>query len=216
MSHFTYNMMVTGIFLLRSSETYYQISGWIVILILILPLLPGLYLTMRQRLHHETPIPKHLILSPYEPSDLEALAVLPIKADWKILSTQANRTIACLRVGNDIVGFATGFTDEKRNGYVDGIYVHPSWRRQYRGAALLDVVQEDLIGCGALQVRVLVQPGENRSRAFFHNLFWHSSIQVLILDGSKALFKEAIKDLLKGLRKEKHGQSELEIPRDLL
>ena len=34
MSHFTYNMMITGIALLRSSEGYYRMSGWVVVLAL--------------------------------------------------------------------------------------------------------------------------------------------------------------------------------------
>jgi hypothetical protein len=216
MSHFTYNMMVTGIFLLRSSDRYYQISGWIVVLILILPLLPGLYLTIRRRMGKSSPAPESLVLSPFEAADLEQLSALPVNADWSSLTAQPNRTLLCLRTGTEVLGFATGFVDDKKNGYIDGVYVKPSWRRQYWGAALLDAVQEALVGCGAGEVRVLIKPGENRSRSFFHNLFWRTRVQILGPDEPAPRFEKAIKTLFSGLKKEKSAMDELEIPRNLV
>ncbi len=172
MSHFTYNMMITAAALLLSSEAYYRISGWIVVLFLFLPLLPGFYLVLRRRMGREAPPPENLILSHFEPSDLEQLSAFPVKADWAALGAQPNRVILCLRAGEEILGFATGFVDDKKNGTVDGIYIQPHWRRQYWGATLLDAVQEELKNCGAGQVRVLVKSEESLSKSFLHNLFW--------------------------------------------
>ncbi len=214
MSHFTYNMMVTGIFLLRSSDRYYQISGWIVILFLILPLLPGLYLTLRRRIRKEVPAPKSLVLSHFEASDLEQLSAFPVKADWSMLAAQPDRVIVCLRAGGEILGFATGFVDDRKNGTIDGIYVQLNWRRQYWGAVLLDAVQEDLRNCGATEVRILLKSEESRSKAFIHNLFWRTRIQVFGQDNSTPTFIYSIRELL-NLKKGKTSEGGLEIPRNI-
>jgi GNAT superfamily N-acetyltransferase len=209
MAHCTYNMMITGVALLLSSEMYYRISGWIMILILLLPLIPGLYLTIRKRIRKETPAPENLILSHFEPSDLEQLSAFPVKADWAALSAQPDRVVLCLRAGEEILGFATGFVDDRKNGQIDGIYIQPRWRRQYWGAALLDAVQEELQNCGAVEVRVLLKPEENRSKAFIHNLFWRTRIQVFSQDNPAPSFVYAIRELI-NLKKGKTTEGGLE------
>jgi ribosomal protein S18 acetylase RimI-like enzyme len=215
MAHFTYNMMITGVALLRSSELYYQICGWIVVLFLLLPLVPGLYLAIRRRIRKAAPAPENLVLSPYEPSDLEQLSGIPVIADWKALVSQTNRSLLCLHANAEVVGFVTGFIDEKSVGYVDGIYVRPDWRRQYWGATLLDAVQEELKNCGATEVRVLVKSEEKLSRSFLHNLFWKTNIQILSQGNPKPTFVEIIRSLFNDIKRKKTGEMKLEIPRDI-
>jgi GNAT superfamily N-acetyltransferase len=215
-AHFTYNMMMTGIILLRSSEGYYQLSGWIVVFILILPPIPGLYITIRRRLRNEVPQPESLTLSPIDKSDIEQLSTLPVKADWRVLMNQANRIILGLHVNAEIVGFATGFVDDKHIGYVDGLYVTPNWRRQYWGATLLDAILQELRHCGAEEIRVSVKPNENRIRSFLHNLFWRAEIEIMARDDSEQTVKTAIKSLFRNLQEEKIGKYDLEIPRNLM
>jgi hypothetical protein len=214
MSHFTYNMMVTGVFLLRSTDRYYQISGWIVILFLILPLLPGLYVTIRRRMRKEIPAPESLVVSQFEPSDLEQLSAFPVKADWSILTSQPNRVVLCLRAGEEVIGFTTGFVDELKIGTIDGIYVQPRWRRQYWGAGLLDAAQDELRNCGATEVRVLLKSDDNRSKAFFHNLFWRTRIQIFNQDQSRPTLIYSIREALH-LKRDKTSKGGLEIPGNL-
>lgn len=216
MSHFTYNMMLVGVALLRSSESYYQISGWIVVLTLMLPLMPGILLTIRRYMRNDPALPENLTLSPLEKTDLVQLSILPVKVEWQMLAEQVNRTILCLRAGIEIIGFATGFVDDKAFGYVDGIYVTPKWRRQYWGSTLLNAIQDALKNCGAAEVRIAVQPVELRTRSFFHNQFWHASLHILTRDKSEQTFRSAIKRLTNDLRKEKTSEHELEIPRNLI
>lgn len=213
-SHFTYNMVVTGIALLRSSEEYYRISGWVVIFALVLPLLPGIVVLLRRGLRTEPPIVEHLVISLFEDSDLRQLCGLPIKTDWHILSRQGNRTILCLRAGQEIVGVVTGYLDMTM-GHIDGIYVAPRWRRQYWGTRLLDAIEEELKTCGASEVRVLVRPNEHRARSFLHNQFWSTGVHVLTRVEKKQSFKASMKNLLSELKKEKPGDYELELPRNL-
>jgi membrane protease YdiL (CAAX protease family) len=215
MAHFTYNMMLMGIILLRSSERYYQICGWIVVLFLLLPLIPGLYLTIQRRTRTEKPAPESLVLSHYEPSDLEQLSALSVKADWAALVSQTNRTLLCLRSTTEVVGFATGFIDDKNVGYIDGIHIKPAWRRQYWGATLLDAVQEELKNCGATEVRVSVKSEEKLSRSFLHNLFWKTNIQILNQGNAKPAFVDIIRSLFNDMKRKRTGELELEIPRDL-
>jgi len=216
MSHYTYNMMITGIALLRSSESYYQMSGWVVVVTLMLPLVPGLFIAIRRYIRKEVSTPENMTLVSFVKSDLEQLSAFPVKAEWESLAGQANRTILCLRAGSEIVGFVTGFIDDKLNGYVDGVYVTPKWRRQYWGATLLDSILDELKNNGATDVRVAIKPTENRTRSFLHNLFWRSGIQILSKEESEQTFKTAMKNLFRDLKKEKPGEYELEIPRDLI
>jgi GNAT superfamily N-acetyltransferase len=139
-----------------------------------------------------------------------------VKADWQALSNQANRTILCLRAKTEIVGFVTGFIDDNKFGYVDGVYVAPKWRRQYWGTALLDAIHDQLTSDGATEVRITVKTGENRTRFFLHNLFWRTGIHVLIREETEQTFKTAISSLFRELKKEKVGEYELEIPRNML
>lgn len=216
MAHFTYNMMITGIILLRSSERYYQVSGWVVVLALMLPLLPGLYLIMRRALRRESSVPQHLILSPLKTSDLEQLTRFPIKADWQALAIQPDRLIFCLHTEATIIGFVTGFVDDSRFGYVDGVYVTPPWRRQYWGTTLMEAIHEELKDCGAAEIRIAAKTGENRIRFFLHNLFWRTDVHVLTKDESEQTFKTAMKTLFSELRKEKPREYEMQIPRNLI
>jgi hypothetical protein len=163
----------------------------------------------------EAPAPENLILSHFESSDLEQLSAFPVKADWAALSAQPDRVVLCLRAGEEILGFATGFIDDKKNGIVDGAYIQPRWRRQYWGATLLDAVQEELKKCGAGQVRVIVKSEENFSKSFLHNLFWKTRVQILSQDDSKPDPINAIRFLFNHLKKKKTGETQLEIPREL-
>lgn len=167
-------------------------------------------------MRNEPASPENLILSPLEKTDLVQLSTFPVKADWRVLDEQTNRTTLCLRAGTEIIGFVTGVVDNKAIGYVDGLYITPKWRRQYWGTTLLDAIHEELRNCGATEIRIAVKPGENRTRSFLHNLFWRTSLHILTQDESEQTFRSAIKSLTNGLRKEKTGEHELEIPRDLI
>jgi membrane protease YdiL (CAAX protease family) len=216
MSHFTYNMMITGVMLLRSSERYYQISGWIVVVTLMLPLVPGFVIAIRRYIRKSDLSPEKMTLSPFQESDLEQLSAFPVKADWVSLAGQVNRKILCLRVDEEIVGFVTGFIDDNHYSYVDGVFVAPKWRRQYWGATMLEAILEELKNNGAIDVRAAIKPTDNRTRSFLHNLFWRSGVQILTKDESEQTFKSAMKYLFRNFKKEKPGEYELEIPRDLI
>jgi hypothetical protein len=216
MAHFTYNMMLMGVLLLRSSEMYYQICGWIVVLFLILPLIPGLYLVIRRRMYKVAPAPENLVLSHYEPSDLEQLSGIPVIADWKALVSQTNRTLLCLHANAEVMGFATGFIDEKSMGYIDGIYIKPTWQRQYWGATLLDAIQEELKNCGAAEVRVIVKSEERLSRSFLGNLFWKTNLQILNQGDPKPAFMDVLRSSFKDLKIRKTRDTKVEIPRNFM
>jgi hypothetical protein len=194
----------------------FRVSGWVVVLTLAVPLMPGLYVAIHRYLRKEPPIPETLTLSPLGPSDLTQLSMLPVIADWPALRNQANRIMYCLRAGTEIIGFVTGFIDDKKLGYVDGVYITPKWRRQYWATTLLDVIHEELKQCGASEVRIIVKPNEIRTRSFLHNLFWRTGIEILTKDESAQTFRSAIKTLFNDLKKEKPSDSELEIPRNLI
>ena len=169
---------------------------------------------IRRRMHKETRATDSLVISHFKPSDLEQLSAFPVKANWSILSAEPNRVVLCLRTGEEVLGFATGFIDDRKNGTIDGVYIQPHWRRQYWGATLLDAVQEELRNCGAAEVRVLLKPEESRSKAFIHNLFWRTRIQIFSQDRSAPTFIYSVRELL-NLKKSKTSEGGLEIPENL-
>jgi len=223
MAHFTYNMIIAAMPLLRSSDPYFQFSGMIVLTVLILPLLPGLYLTLKLRLSKSNPHPNTFSLSPAAESDLPKLNALPVTADWQALLAQSNRVILCLRGGDELIGFATGFM-EQDTANIDGVYVVPEWRRQYWGMKLLAAIQEHFKNLGVETQRSFLLPGENKPMSFFHNVFWRPSVLVLtpkdppvfsvIMQKAKVSLREKLVNWRPFSRK-KIQKNELEIPRDL-
>lgn len=225
MAHFTYNMIVTAMPLLRSSDPYFQFSGMVVLAVLALPLLPGLYLTLKLRFSKSTSLPDTFSLSPATEGDLPKLNALPVTADWQALFAQTNRAILCLRGGDELIGFATGYI-ETNTANIDGVYVTPQWRRQYWGAKLLEAIQEQFKNQDVETQRSFIFPDENKHMAFLHNMFWRPSAYVLTPQ-ARPVFHASIQQLKTNLRekftnwktslkKDKPQKCELEIPRDIL
>jgi hypothetical protein len=225
MAHFTYNMIVTAMPLLRSSDPHFQFSGMIVLAVLVLPLLPGLYLTLKLRFSKSNSLPDSFSLSPATESDLPKLSAFPVTADWRALLAQTNRAILCLHGGDELIGFATGCI-EKNTANIDGVYITPQWRRQYWGAKLLEAIQEYFKNLGVETQRSFILPNENKHMAFLHNMFWRPSAYVLTpktppafpasMQQLKTNLREKLVNWKTSLKKDKSQESELEIPRDIL
>ncbi len=225
MAHFTYNMIVVAMPLLRSSDPYFQFSGMIVLAVLVLPLLPGLYLTLKLRLSKSNSLPDSFSLSAADESDLPQLSAFPITADWHALLAQTNRTILCLRGDHELVGFATGYM-EGTTANIDGIYITPHWRRQYWGAKLLNAIQEHFKALNVETQKSFLLPNENKQMAFLHNMSWRPSAYV-VTPKTLPIFSESAQQMKADLRekfanwkisfkKDKPQAIELEIPRDIL
>ena len=225
MTHFTYNMIIVSTPLLRSNDPTFQLSGMVVLAVLALPLLPGLYWTLKLRFSKSNFLADSFILSPATESDLPKLSALPVKADWPLLLVQANRTILCLHGNDELIGFVTGYV-EKNSANIDGVYVIPQWRRQYWGAKLLDAIQEQFKDLGTDTNRSSLLPGEKQQMAFLHNLSWRPSAYILTPKAMPS-FSTAVQQLKSDFRenlakwklwnkKNKPQGTEIEIPRDIL
>ena len=225
MMHFTYNMIAVAMPLLRSSDPSFRFSGMVVLAVLVLPLLPGLYWTLKLRFSKSNFIPESFSVSTATQRDLPTLSALPITADWGALLTQPNRTILCLRGSHALIGFATGYM-ENNTANIDGVYVTPQWRRQYWGAKLLDAIQEYFKRLNVETQRAFILPSENRHMAFFNNIFWRPSVLVLTPQFpfvfstlTQKLKIELHKKFINwkiSFKKDKSPEIELEIPRDIL
>lgn len=224
MAHFTYNMIIVSMPMLRSSDPHFQLSGMVVLAVLALPVLPGLYWTLKLRFGKSAPLPDSLSLSPAAESDLQNLNALPVTADWTALLQQSNRVTLCLRDGDNLIGFATGFS-EKDTATIDGVYVSPQWRRQYWGAKLLDAIQEHFKAQNIEAQRSFLLPNERKQMAFLHNLSWQPSVYMLT-PNEKPEFSASVQKLKSDLRERwlawksrkqnEQEEHELEIPRDIL
>jgi membrane protease YdiL (CAAX protease family) len=216
MSHFTYNMMIVGVILLRSNETYYQISGWIVVAALVLPLLPGLFCTLRQLPGKGRTFPKALTVSSATVSEVERLSALPVNADWNALLSQSNRTTFCLRAEEEVLGFVTGFVNEQGPATLDGVFIKPEWRRQYWGSTLLDTLREHFEDQGVSEIRAVLLVNEKHPAAFFRNTFWRLRAQILS-PGEFPSFVSTLKKGWQNLREafKKNVIDDLDIPRDI-
>ena len=225
MAHFTYNMIIVASPLLRSSDPAFQLSGMVILVVLALPLLPGLYWTLKLRFSKSNSLPDSFTLTPAAESDLPKLNALPIKADWPALLSQTNRTILCLRGDDELIGIVTGYV-EKNAANIDGVYVTPQWRRQYWGAKLLSAIQDHFKNSGVETTRSALLPGEKKQMAFLHNLYWRPGTYILNPKATPA-FSTAVQQLKSDFwenitkwrawnKKEKPQEIEIEIPRDIL
>ena len=212
MSHFTYNMMVTGIILLRSSEAYYQASGWIVVATLAVPLLPGLVWTVWRSLRKEPSFPETLTLAPASEADLPLLAALPVQADWSALLTQTDRSVLCLKGNGSLVGFVTGAVRDGR-AWVDGLYVVPAWRRQAWASKMLAAFQEQVRAEDVEEFRAAVHNKDERTLNFLSTQFWRTRAVLSAPISDEPSFGGVMQAFRAELfRKKNIEQPELEIP----
>ncbi|MBT3190649.1 MAG: CPBP family intramembrane metalloprotease [Anaerolineae bacterium] len=218
-SHFTYNVMIVGVILLRSSEPYYYRSGLIVVFTLALPLLPGLIWKLKRFFSKKSPLPDSLFFSPAVDDDVPKLSALLVKADWDVLLKQINRTTLCLHAGDELIGFVTGFEDEQNFAILDGVYITPKWRRQYWGATLVNVFSESMQSAEEAEVRAILLKEEKNPVSFFYNQLWNTRAQILVAEEYPVfvpMVKKGWYTFLKSLRKKKTPEIEQEIPRDIL
>jgi len=161
--------------------------------------------------------PKALSISPATASDIEQLSALPVKADWKSLLAQSNRTTFCLRAEDELLGFATGFVNEGKSATLDGVFVKPEWRRQYWGSTLLDALREQFENQDVSDIRAVLLNKEKSPEAFLRNIFWRPRAQILIPEEFPT-FNSTLKKSWQNLREafKKNVEEDLEIPRDIL
>jgi GNAT superfamily N-acetyltransferase len=218
MAHFSYNMLITAMPLLLSDVPSYRYSGLIVLLVLLLPLLPGPLWSLAKRLGKLPHLPENIYLNPASAEDQTVLSALPIKADWETLLMDPKRVTLCLRADAEIIGVASGQIDAQNVGQIDAVYVSPRWRRQSWGSTLLEALQKQLDDLGAVNVHAVLLSNEKQSVNFLNNAFWRSSARVLspgVTPTPSGLLAN-LKEEGTRLRRTSAQEIDLQIPRKIL
>jgi len=159
-AHYFYNALLTALPLLRSGNGYFVVSGLIVVLLVALPVLPGVLRWLRRR--KRPPLPAPVIL-PGSPADREA--ALRIGAPAAALG-DPGVGLFCLRAGGQVVGYALGLVVQG-TGTVKGLYIEPAYRRRYHGSDLYAVLADWFREQGAERVRVTVPVRDGIATAFW-------------------------------------------------
>ena len=216
-SHFTYNMIIVGVVLLRASEPYYFRSGLVVLFIIGLTLLPGLVWQTRSWFKKGEPQPDKLILTDATLEDVPMLATMPIKADWDTLLRQPDRVTLVLRAENSLVGMTTGTINEEY-AMLDGVYVDPKWRRQFWASTMIDAIKEIVLQEHNIELRTVLYKDDTKAAEFLYGQQWRTKAQIITPGEApvfSVIFKEGWHALLRSFKK-KEPEPELEIPREEL
>jgi hypothetical protein len=216
-AHCGYNMLISSTGLFQSTDPYYQFSGWVLVALLLALLLPGLIVWFRKKIGWTPPAADDFDLGPANTADLPQLAALPVKADWPSLLGDEKRIILCLRQGNQLLGFSTGYISGSASAIIDGVFVVAKWRRAYWGTTLLECLQEQFKAKGIEDYYSYIEEQETSASAFLRNLFWRIDTTVM-KQADRPVFNAAfVKSTLSRLRKQRLYQTqpviELEIPR---
>jgi hypothetical protein len=139
--HMTYNAMLGALPMLRSGEPYFIFSGLLVVLVLISPVLVGIWRARHNRLRGlQIAAPD---IGPAASDDLPGLADLPVHGlNWSELLDDPQSIILCLRAGRQVIGVAAGQLVDNL-GELTVVYVLPAWRR-YWGSRLADAASDAL------------------------------------------------------------------------
>ncbi len=175
-AHFSYNALISSVSLLQSSDPYYLFSGIVVLLVVLSLPLPGLLAWLKTR---NKPELDTLTLADATPEDVPALSGLPVKADWSALLADENRATLCLRAGQEMIGFATGYRTGEDKSVMDGVYVAPAWRKMYLGTKLAEALRERFLTSGPVELFSYVEHGDNDAKDYLTNMFWKSGATVL-------------------------------------
>jgi GNAT superfamily N-acetyltransferase len=178
MGHISINALLGAIILFRSPEPKFFLSGWVIVVVLLVPVIPGAIQAMRCRLSGSPPA--NPVVRPASALDIPLLATLPCDiADWHTIFSTEYSQLYVLALGDTVVGAAWGTVDMDAKGSVDGIYVAPAWRRQYWGTRLLNALRTSLEAMGATQLSVGIEAHQKTEKSFWASLGWRPAQQIL-------------------------------------
>jgi GNAT superfamily N-acetyltransferase/membrane protease YdiL (CAAX protease family) len=165
-AHYTYNAVIVGQPLLRSSEPYFFLSGLAVVLLPTLPLLLALLGRRWARPH-----PSDVRIRPVTLEEVPSLALLgregphpPFEALEAGLS-DPSRVGVWAEVDGQPVGFAAATLGPLAR--VETVFVAPAYRRQGLGTRLWEALRAALEERGATSWEVRLSPRDSVARAFW-------------------------------------------------
>jgi len=177
-AHFTWNSMLGALPLLRSGQSFFVVSGVIVLIAMLAPVAPGLVQRVR-RLRRRDLAPVQPEIVPATEKDLATLRALAIEgADWESWLRDPAVTVLCLHANRDVVGVAAGRVEPDGIAVVLTVYVAPAWRRRYWASALVDQLCERLRSHGAQWIESAASMGDRVAIAFWACLGWRVDRQV--------------------------------------
>jgi ribosomal protein S18 acetylase RimI-like enzyme len=192
-AHFAYNAGLGALPLLRSGESYFVVSGLIVIATMLAPVVPGMLIAARRRLRGKKKAVASIQIRQGTSADRERLAALPIQGpDWATLldgSTElaevealaevgSRAAAVCLQADDDLAGVAAGRVSDEGIGQILAVYVAPRWRRRYWGSTLVDRLGADLRAQGAQSMHAEVEAGDRVALAFWASQGWRPAVKV--------------------------------------
>jgi len=177
-AHFTWNSMLGALPLLRSGQSFFVVSGVIVLIAMLAPVAPGLVQRVRRcRRHDLAPVQPEIV--PATEKDLAALKALLIEGvDWENWLCDPAVTVLCLHADKDIIGVAAGRVEADGVATVLAVYVASAWRRRYWASALVDQLCERLRSRGAQRIESAASMGDRVAIAFWASLGWRVDRQV--------------------------------------
>jgi len=189
-AHVTYNVTLGMLPMLRSGEPYFVFNGLLVALVLLAPLLLGLWQTWRRRKQPSlTPT-----IQPAGPADCPGLEALTQGGDWAGVLQSPTSLVYSLQVGGQVVGAAVGqlkdsFQDEPQanhpstgtTGELSFLYVAPAWRGRYWGSRLTDAVLQALQQKGAGRIRASVAADNQALFSFLTGQRFITEQHILVL-----------------------------------
>ncbi|MEM9806539.1 MAG: GNAT family N-acetyltransferase [Cyanobacteria bacterium P01_D01_bin.56] len=178
-SHGVYNAFQGIIPLLETQDIYLIGSGIVVIILILLPLTPGLW----QRWKYPDrwfAAQKETVLDIVSPvaEDWEQIQALPLKnlALPKIEDWSKTHEILCLKSEQGIEGVSIAALEPDSYGAtVQMVYVTPYYRRCYYGTKLLQALAKRLKQRGVTNVRTRIQSSDVTAKRFWANQNWKTS-----------------------------------------
>ncbi len=175
-AHYAYNAVLGAIPLLRSTEPAFVVSGLVVFVTLLLPLLPWAIRALRRRDTERASAP---IIRPGRAEDAAALATLAVDEETWCGWLAAEATIVfCLESHDQVIGVAAAEV-QGETAQLLVLTVAPAWRRQYWGSELLQRLSDELKAQGAEFLEATTPSGNAACRQFFVSQKWPVAARTL-------------------------------------
>jgi N-acetylglutamate synthase-like GNAT family acetyltransferase len=173
-AHLTYNAGLTALPLLRAGQPALIANGVLVVVVLLIPMIPGAIRLVRRRLGDQ-PRPARPAIRPAGVGDLPGLERLDAGQEWAAWMADPAARVLCLEAGGELIGAAAGRVEPSDVGRISALHVAPRWRRRYWGSRLAQALEAALREEGAGSLEVTVPSGAWRLARFWDALGWEVS-----------------------------------------